>query len=160
MISAYTSLLDYGLLWDNDFAICVCVQGAAHKGPSSQSYSFSMYGCESRTIKKALWCWRRLLRVLWTARRSSQSILKEISGFPGGSPGKESPAMWQTWVQSPGKIPWRRKWQPTPVFLLGEFHEQRSLVGWSPWGHKESDTTEYFHFLFQRKSILNIHWKD
>ena len=47
-----------------------------------------MYGCESRTIKKAerqrshafeLWCWRRLLRVPWTARRSSQSILKEIS---------------------------------------------------------------------------------
>ena len=51
-----------------------------------------MYGCESRTIKKAecqridafkLWCWRRLLRVLWTARRSNQSILKEIS--PGSS---------------------------------------------------------------------------
>ena len=47
-----------------------------------------MYGCESRTIKKAesqrvdafeLWCWRRLLRVLWTARRSNQSILKELS---------------------------------------------------------------------------------
>ena len=47
-----------------------------------------MYGCESQTIKKAerriidafeLWCWRRLLRILWTARRSNQSILKEIS---------------------------------------------------------------------------------
>ena len=47
-----------------------------------------MYGCESWTVKKAehqridafeLWCWRRLLRILWTARRSSQSILKEIS---------------------------------------------------------------------------------
>ena len=60
------------------------------KGPSSQQYDFSivMYGCESWTIKKAhhrridafeLWCWRRLLRVPWTARRSSQSILKEIS---------------------------------------------------------------------------------
>ena len=33
-------------------------------------------------------------------------------------------------------------WQPTPVFLPGEFHGQRSLVGYSPWGHKESDTTE------------------
>ena len=51
-----------------------------------------MYGCESWTVKKAghrridafeLWCWRRLLRVPWTARRSNQSILKEIS--PGGS---------------------------------------------------------------------------
>ena len=38
---------------------------------------------------------------------------------------------------------WRRKWQPTPVFLPGEFHGQRSLAGYSPWGHKESDTTEH-----------------
>ena len=37
---------------------------------------------------------------------------------------------------------WRRKWQPTPVFLPGESHEQRSLVCYSPWGRKESDTTE------------------
>ena len=35
-----------------------------------------------------------------------------------------------------------RKWQPTPVFLPGESHEQRSLAGYSPWGHKQSDTTE------------------
>ena len=62
----------------------------ANKGPSSQSYDFPVviYGCESWTIKKAehrridafeLWCWRRFLRVHWTARRSNQSILKEIS---------------------------------------------------------------------------------
>ena len=61
----------------------------ANKGPSGQGYGFSMvmYGCESWTVKKAerqkidafeLWCWRRLLRVPWTARRSNQSILKEI----------------------------------------------------------------------------------
>ena len=37
------------------------------------------------------------------------------------------------WVE---KIPWRRKWQPTPVFLPGESHGQRSLVGYSPWGHE------------------------
>ena len=65
-----------------------------NKGPSSQGYGFPvvMYGCESWTIKKAerqridafeLWCWRRLLRVPWTARSSNQSILKEIS--PGCS---------------------------------------------------------------------------
>ena len=36
---------------------------------------------------------------------------------------------------------WRRKWQPTPVFLPGKFHGQRSLAGYRPWGHKESDTT-------------------
>ena len=46
------------------------------------------------------------------------------------------------WV---GKIPWRREWQSTPVFLPGESHEQRSLEGFSPWGRKESDTTERLH---------------
>ena len=40
------------------------------------------------------------------------------------------------------KIPWRRKWQPTPVFLPGKFHGERSLVGYSSWGCKESDTAE------------------
>ena len=61
----------------------------ANKGPSSQGYGFSVvkYGCESWTIKKAecqridafaLWCWRRLLRVPWIARRSNYPILKEI----------------------------------------------------------------------------------
>ena len=43
------------------------------------------------------------------------------------------------WV---GKITWRREWQPTPVFWLGKSHGQRSLVYYSPWGHKESDMTE------------------
>ena len=56
---------------------------------------------------------------------------------------KHLPATQETnvnpWV---GKIPWRRAWQPTPVFLPGEFHRQRSLVGCSPWGLKESDATE------------------
>ena len=47
------------------------------------------------------------------------------------------------WV---GKIPWRRKWQPTPVFLPGESHGRRSLVGYCPWGCKESDMTERLHF--------------
>ena len=41
-----------------------------------------------------------------------------------------------------GRSPWRRKWQPTPVFLPGESHGQGSLVGYSPWGHKESDMAE------------------
>ena len=41
-----------------------------------------------------------------------------------------------------GKIPWRRKWQPAPVFWPGESHGQRRLVGYSPWGHTELDTTE------------------
>ena len=41
------------------------------------------------------------------------------------------------------KIPWKRAWQPTPIFLPGESHGQRSLAGYSPWGYKESDTTEH-----------------
>ena len=48
------------------------------------------------------------------------------------------------WVE---KIPWRRKWQPTPVFMPGKTHGQRNLVGYSPWGRKESDTTEQIHSL-------------
>ena len=47
-------------------------------------------------------------------------------------------------VQFPesGRFPWRREWQPAPVFLPGESHGQRSLVGYSPWGRTESETTE------------------
>ena len=51
---------------------------------------------------------------------------------------KNLPAMQETrfdpWVR---KIPWRRKWQPSPVLLPGESHGWRSLVGYSPWGHKD-----------------------
>ena len=53
--------------------------------------------------------------------------------------------LFDPWVQ---KIPQRRKWQPTPVFLPGESHGQRSLVGYSPQGRKESDMTERLHFHF------------
>ena len=54
--------------------------------------------------------------------------------------------------------PWRREWQPTPVFLPGEFHGRRSLEGYSLWGHKESDMTEqlvlsHFHWF---KCTINI----
>ena len=188
-----------------------------------------MYGCGSWIVKKAehqridafeLWCWRRLLRVPWTERRSNQSILKEIS--PGcslegmmlklklqyfghlmrrvdslektlmlggiGAGGDGDDRGWDSWMASltrwtwvwvnseswwwtgrpgvlqfmgsqkvghdwatdliwsdltkrpwfdpwVGKIPWRREWQPTPVFLPGEFHGWRSLAGYSPWDH-------------------------
>ena len=46
---------------------------------------------------------------------------------------------YDSWVR---KIPWRREWQPASVFLPGESHGLRSLVGYSPWGHKEMDTTQ------------------
>ena len=69
-------------------------------------------------------------------------------GFAGGATGKESTCQrrrhmrhgFDPWVR---KMPWRRAWQPTSVFLPGKFHGQRSLVGYSPWGLKESDTTEH-----------------
>ena len=69
-------------------------------------------------------------------------------GFPGSTVVRNLPASagdardtgFNAWV---GKIPWSRKWQPTPVFLPGKFHGQRSLAGYSPWGHRESDTTEH-----------------
>ena len=65
-------------------------------------------------------------------------------GLPRWLSGKESACQcrrcrrheFDLWV---GKIPWRRKWQPISVFFPGECHEQRSLVGYSPWGRKESD---------------------
>ena len=53
-------------------------------------------------------------------------------------------------------MPWRKAWQSTPVSLHGEFQGQRSLVGYSPWGCKESDTAEQVTFSF---SILKINFK-
>ena len=64
--------------------------------------------------------------------------------FLGGSDCKESACKAETQVQSLGfgKIPWSRRWQSAPVFLPRESHGQKSLVGYRPWGHKESDITE------------------
>ena len=68
-------------------------------------------------------------------------------GFPHGSVGKESTgnagdAGRRGFNSQVRKIPWRRAWQPTPVFSPGESHGQSSLLGYSPWGHKESNATE------------------
>ena len=76
--------------------------------------------------------------------KNEMQLLKNIQGFPSGSVGKEfiynarNPLQcrkpgFHPWV---GKIPWKRKWQPTPVFLPGKSHGQRSLVGYSQQGHK------------------------
>ena len=66
----------------------------------------------------------------------------KLFGLPRWFSGKESACQYQRhgfdpWV---GKIPWRRKWQPTPVFLSGESHGQTCLEGYSLWSHQESDT--------------------
>ena len=54
------------------------------------------------------------------------------------------------------RFPWRRKWQPTPVSLPGKSHGQWSLVGCSPWGHKESGTTERLTLTYTQESIGQI----
>ena len=62
---------------------------------------------------------------------------------------KNPPVMQETQVQSLGrKDPLRRKWQPTPVLLPGEFHGQRSLADYSPWHHKELDMTVQLSLIF------------
>ena len=84
--------------------------------------------------------------------KNFQCDMTQLIGFPGGSQWsllvvKALPAnagdlkrcKFNPWVR---KILWRRAWQPTPIFLPGESHGQRSLVGFSPWGHKKSDMTE------------------
>ena len=134
-----------------------------------------MYGCESWTIKKAecqridafeLWCWRRLLRVPWTARRSNQSILKEISpiysleGLMLKLKLQFFGHLMQSWLT--GKDPdagkdWRQKKGTTEDEMAGWHHRldghefewtpgvgngQGGLVCCSPRGHKKSDRTE------------------
>ena len=70
--------------------------------------------------------------------------LQGLRGFPGGSEGKKSachagdPGL----IPGSGRSPWRKKWQPTPVFLPGESHRQKSLAGYSPGNCKELDTIE------------------
>ena len=88
---------------------------------------------------------------LWTTREG---------GFLSGSTGSEPACQcrrcrssFNPWV---GKIPWRRKWQPTPVFLLGKFHGQRSLMSYSPWGcqrirHKWANEHTYHMESYQRR---------
>ena len=53
-----------------------------------------------------------------------------------------------------GRFPWGRMWLPTPIFLPGESHRQRSLEGYNPWGHKESDKTEQQQ---QKTASTSIH---
>ena len=70
---------------------------------------------------------------------------------------KNLPATQETWFNPwVRKIPCSRKWQPTPVFLPGESHGQRSLAGYSPWGHKELDMTEWLTFSISGNHRLDL----
>ena len=135
-----------------------------------------MYGCESWTVKKAerrgidafeLWCWRRLLRVPWTARRSNQSILKISPGvFFGTNDVKaETPVLWpphaKSWLigkDSDAGRDWGQEEKGTTEDEMAGWHnrldghkfewtpgdggEQGGLACCDSWGRKESDTTE------------------
>ena len=135
-----------------------------------------MYGCESCTIKKAecwridafeLWCWRRLLRVLWTARRFSQSILKEISpGFIGRTDVEaETPILWTPnekswliWKDPDAGKDWGQEEKGMTEDEMVEWHHRLNGhgSGWTPgfgdgqgglaccgsFGIKQSNTTE------------------
>ena len=102
-------------------------------------------------IQETQWIWSQKWLELetWslTDYSSAQVVTDKASGFPAGTSGKEAACQcrrlkrcrFDPWV---GKIPWKHEWQPTPVFLSGESHRQRSLVGYSPWGLKELDMTE------------------
>ena len=72
----------------------------------------------------------------WKSAAAAAHDFIFAKGFPGGSVVDNPPA---------------REWQPTPVFLPGEFHGQKSLAGYSPWNHKESDTTEWLTLSFRGK---------
>ena len=104
---------------------------------SDLSFTNSSYKREASEYKLYYyirsWGFHRLFHIYW--------------GFPGSTNGKE-PTCWckrlkrhgsDPWVK---KIPWRRAWQSTPIFLPGESHEQRRLEGYGPWGLTESDMTE------------------
>ena len=115
----------------------------ADKGPYSQSYGLpvAVYGCESWTIKKAepwridafkLWCWRRLLRVPWTARRPNQSILKEIN-----SEYSLEGLMLKLQLQYFGHLMWRAN-SLEKTLMLGNGERQRTGGeegdrGWHGW---------------------------
>ena len=69
--------------------------------------------------------------------QASQVVLV-VKNLPANA-GRRKKCRFDPWV---GKIPWRRKWQPTPVFLSGESYGHMSLAGYSPWGCKESNMTK------------------
>ena len=116
---------------------------------SHGSRETKMHGLETATVATGISPEKENLRSRSPRTTPDQSRINgihKVLGLPCGLDGKQ-PACecrrtrFNLWV---GKIPWRRKWPPTPVFLPGRSHGQRGLVGYSPYCHKESDTTERF----------------
>ena len=153
-----------------------------------------MYRCESWTIKKAEhrtinafepWCWRRLLRVPWTARRSNQSILKSWIFIGRTDAEAEAPIRWPPEVKSwlTGKDPdarkdWRQEEGTAEDEMVGWYHQlnghefeqalgdgegQGSQACCSPWGHKKSDMTQEQnnnkYFCISARCTTNYAWE-
>ena len=92
----------------------------------------------------------------WTAYLLASEIRQGylyLKHFPGGLEGNAPACNAGDLGSIPGlgRFPRRRKWQPTPVLLPGKSHGWRSMVGYSPWGHRESDTTEQRHVYTNKK---------
>ena len=96
-----------------------------------------------------------MLNPLWLSNCTSRYIPKGTDFLlPGGnleSPSQQTYFHWERQGFSKGSL--SDKWHPTPVFLPGKSHRRRSLVGCSPWGRKESDTTEQLHFHFSLSCV-------
>ena len=78
-------------------------------------------------------------------------MAQQVKNLPAAQETQELPVL-----RCLGKIPWRRAWQPTPVFLPGESHGQRNLTDYSPWGHQESDMAEAIKHNTQNLFDLNL----
>ena len=97
--------------------------------------------------------------ILFSSSSKHLSLHHILHGLPSQPSGKESTCQFRShrrwdlnlWV---GKIPWRMKWQPTAVFLLGHSLGQRSLLGYSPWGHEELGMTEHTAHTHTAQSSL------
>ena len=115
-----------------------------------------------KNLPQWLWIHRVLLVVLPTFTLCILKLCYEVHGASlVAQTVKNLPAMQETRILSLGeKIPQRRAWQPVSVFLPGEYHEQRSLVGYSPWAHQESDTTKRLTQPCQGGTdlVLMSHW--
>ena len=99
----------------------------------------------------------------WNPKDLELCLSQVFTGLPRWLSGKESAHQCRRcnrrrFHPRVGKIPWRRKWQPTPVFLSWKSHGQRNLVGYSPWGCKESDTTEQLNSDSNKYYYLLVGW--
>ena len=97
-----------------------------------------------------------LLQGIFLTQGSNPHLLHwQVDSLPLSHQGSNSVTLITIKPIFSAKIPWRRKWQPTPVLLPGKSHGRKSLVGYSPWGLEESDTTERLHFHFHFHALEN-----